>query len=69
MNRGLRPKVSFIGEDTIMHVLERAYDLLGKVGIKIENDEAIKILRENGANISAGSNLVRLPPFLISTMI
>ncbi len=53
----MRPTVSFLSHDMIEKIIDQAYDILCQKGIMYENENALKILAQNGANVDVKTGL------------
>jgi len=57
----MQPKLILLTEDIIERILDEAYQLLLKPGIKVNNEEARDLLAAAGAQIDLETNVVRIP--------
>ncbi|MBI5945175.1 MAG: trimethylamine methyltransferase family protein [Chloroflexi bacterium] len=57
----MQPKLSLLTEDLIERILDEAYQLLLKPGIKVQNEEARKLLANAGAQVDEETLVVRIP--------
>ena len=57
----MQPKLILLTEDIIERILDEAYQLLLKPGIKVNNEEARDLLASAGAQIDLETNVVRIP--------
>ena len=57
----MQPKLILLTEDIIDRILDEAYQLLLKPGIKVNNEEARDLLASAGAQIDLETNVVRIP--------
>jgi trimethylamine--corrinoid protein Co-methyltransferase len=57
----MQPKLSLLTDDLIQRVLEEAYQLLLKPGIKVQNPEARQLLAEAGAEVNEETLVARIP--------
>ena len=57
----LQPKLTLLTEDLIQRILEEAFQLLLKPGIKVQNAEARQLLGEAGAEVDEETQVVRIP--------
>src|ERR671913_816624 len=57
----MQPKLTLLTEDIIERILDEAYQLLLKPGIKVNNDEARDLLASAGAQIDLETNVVKIP--------
>ncbi|MCC6987340.1 MAG: trimethylamine methyltransferase family protein, partial [Anaerolineales bacterium] len=55
------PKLSLLNEELISRILEEAYQLILKPGIKVQNAEARRLLAEAGAQVDEETMVVRIP--------
>jgi trimethylamine--corrinoid protein Co-methyltransferase len=61
----MQPKLSLLTEDLIDRILGEAYQLLLKPGIKVQNEEARRLLAEAGAEINEETFVARLPEQIV----
>ena len=61
----MRPTVSFLSDDMIQKITDQALDVLHKKGIMFENEQAVKILAEAGANVESTTSKVFISPELV----
>ena len=57
----MQPKLILLTEDIIERILDEAYQLLLKPGIKVNNDEARDLLGSAGAQVDLETNVVKIP--------
>ena len=57
----MQPKLTLLTDDIIERILDEAYQLLLKPGIKVNNEEARDLLASAGAQIDLETNVVRIP--------
>jgi trimethylamine---corrinoid protein Co-methyltransferase len=57
----MQPKLSLLTEDLIERIVDEAYQLLLKPGIKVQNEEARKLLADAGAQVDEETMVVRIP--------
>ena len=57
----MQPKLILLTEDIIERILDEAYQLLLKPGIKVNNEEARDLLASAGAQIDPETNVVKIP--------
>jgi trimethylamine--corrinoid protein Co-methyltransferase len=62
--RGFKP-FELISEQQVEQIHEGTLDVLAKAGVKIYNDEALKVFKQNGCTVDSDTNLVRFPPALV----
>ena len=55
-----RPAVKLLDEETVKVVVAKAYEILKRVGVRFNNEEAIQILGDNGASIDPTRKVVRI---------
>jgi trimethylamine--corrinoid protein Co-methyltransferase len=53
-----RPKVEFLSQQAVEAIIEEAFELLEKIGVFVENEEALKLLAEAGQSIDRSKNRV-----------
>ncbi|MFZ5885001.1 MAG: trimethylamine methyltransferase family protein [Chloroflexota bacterium] len=63
----MRPKLTLLSEDLIPRILEEAYQILLKPGIKVLNAEARKLLAEAGAQVDEETCVVKIPKQIVQT--
>ncbi|RFT16103.1 MAG: hypothetical protein OP8BY_2109 [Candidatus Saccharicenans subterraneus] len=54
----LRPRVRFLSQQAVEQIIEESFELLEKVGLFIENEEALKLLADAGQKIDRAKNRV-----------
>ncbi len=57
----MQPKLSLLTDDLIERILDEAYQLLLKPGIKVQNEEARKLLANAGAQVDEETMVVHIP--------
>lgn len=57
----MQPKLTLLSDDMIERILEEAYQLLLKPGVKVNNDEARDLLAAAGSKVDAETNVVHIP--------
>jgi trimethylamine--corrinoid protein Co-methyltransferase len=57
----MQPRLSLLTQDLIERIVDEAYQLLLKPGIKVQNDEARKLLLDAGAQVDEETQVVRIP--------
>ena len=65
MNTCLRPKVAFFDDEMLNKIIGKAYDLLGKMGVQIKDNEVLEIFAENGADVNTQSQSVKIKSDMI----
>jgi trimethylamine--corrinoid protein Co-methyltransferase len=61
--------LSLLKKDEINVVIDSAKKLLDEVGVKIWNDEALKILKQNGADVNFEHRIAKIPTHLLEEAI
>ena len=61
----MQPKLTLLTDDIIQRILDEAYQLLLKPGVKVNNDEAREILGSAGAQVDAETNVVHIPEQIV----
>ena len=61
----MQPKLSLLDDALIARILEEAYQLMLKPGIKVQNAEARRLLAEAGAQVDEESMVVRIPEQIV----
>jgi trimethylamine--corrinoid protein Co-methyltransferase len=61
----MQPKLSLLTDELIQRILDEAYQLLLKPGIKVQNAEARQLLAEAGAEIDEESFVARIPEHMV----
>jgi trimethylamine--corrinoid protein Co-methyltransferase len=57
----MQPRLSLLTQDLIERIVDEAYQLLLKPGIKVQNEEARKLLFDAGAQVDEETMVVRIP--------
>jgi trimethylamine:corrinoid methyltransferase-like protein len=61
----MQPKLLLLDNDMIARILDEAYQLLLKPGIKVNNEEAGDLLASAGAQVDFETNVVKIPEQLV----
>lgn len=61
----MQPKLSLLDDALIARILEEAYQLMLKPGIKMQNAEARRLLAEAGAQVDEDTMVVRIPEQIV----
>src|SRR5215212_2331806 len=61
----MQPKLSLLTDDLIQRILDEAYQLLLKPGIKVNNEEARELLAAAGAQVDLETNVVKIPQQIV----
>ncbi len=61
----MQPKLSLLDDELIARIIEEAYQLMLKPGIKVQNAEARELLAEAGAQVDEETLVVRLPAQIV----
>ena len=61
----MQPKLTLLSDEIIARILEEAYELLLKPGIKVQNTEARDLLAAAGAIVDSISEVVQIPASLV----
>ena len=61
----MQPKLSLLNDELIARIIEEAYQLMIKPGIKVQNAEARKLLDEAGALVDEESMIVKIPEQIV----
>ncbi|MFZ5855997.1 MAG: trimethylamine methyltransferase family protein [Chloroflexota bacterium] len=57
----MRPKLEFLPPDLIVRILDEAFQLMRKPGIKVQSAEARQLLTSAGADVDEAAQVVRIP--------
>ena len=61
----MQPKLSLLTEDLIQRILEEAFQLLLRPGIKVQNSEARELLASAGVTIDEETLVAKIPESLV----
>jgi len=61
----MQPKLSLLDDELIKRIVEEAYQLLLKPGVKVQNTEARQLLAEAGASVDEDKMVVRIPEQIV----
>jgi trimethylamine--corrinoid protein Co-methyltransferase len=61
----MQPKLSLLDDELIKRIVEEAYQLLLKPGVKVQNAEARQLLAEAGASVDEETMVVRIPEQIV----
>ncbi|RKZ07391.1 hypothetical protein DRQ05_03160, partial [bacterium] len=65
MKEKLFPRVGWLDGEKRKRIIDEAKDILEKVGVFVENDEALELLDGAGAKVERNSNRVYIPAYLV----
>ena len=65
MIKTIRPKLEFLSEELIQKIIEEAHEILEKQGVFVENEEALKLLKEAGMRVEEKTQRVYITSQLI----
>lgn len=57
----MQPKMELLNQSLIDRILDEAFQLMIKPGIKVQSEEARRLLADAGAQLDANSDVVRIP--------
>ncbi len=60
-----RPRLSLLRNEDVERIIAGAYELLAGTGVKIKNEEALKILADHGASVDFSAQVAAMPPDLV----
>ena len=63
----MQPKLTLLSEEVLPRIIDEAYQLMLKPGIKVQNAEARKLLADAGAQVDQETFVVRLPEQVVKT--
>lgn len=61
----MQPKLTLLSDEIVARILEEAYELLLKPGIKVQNEEARELLAKAGAKIDPKTHVAQIPASLV----
>jgi trimethylamine--corrinoid protein Co-methyltransferase len=61
----MQPKMELLNQGLIDRILDEAFQLMLKPGIKVQSTEARNLLAEAGAKLDANSDIVRIPEMVV----
>ena len=61
----MQPKLTLLSDEIIARILQEAYELLLKPGIKVQNEEARDLLAKAGVKIDTGTQVAQIPASLV----
>ena len=61
----MQPKLSLLNEELIERIVEEAYQLMMKPGIKVQNTEARQLLADAGAQVDEETMVVHIPAQIV----
>ena len=61
----MRPRLDVIPENFVERVVEEALDVLRTVGVFVENEEALSVLGDSGAEVDLKKRRVKIPENLV----
>jgi trimethylamine--corrinoid protein Co-methyltransferase len=57
----MQPKIEFLDHELIERILDEAFQLLTKPGVKVQNQEAMNLLAEAGAQVDMRNQVAHIP--------
>ena len=60
-----RPKMQLLSSDQVERIHLASMKLLEDVGVLINNDKALKLLRENGVDVDFNRKIARIPQHMV----
>jgi len=63
----MQPKLSLLNDELIARIIDEAYQLMIKPGIKVQNAEARQLLTDAGAQVDEETMIVRIPAQIVKT--
>ena len=61
----MQPKLSLLTDDLIQRILDEAFQLLLKPGIKVQNEEARRLLADAGVEVNEETFVARIPELIV----
>jgi trimethylamine--corrinoid protein Co-methyltransferase len=61
----MQPKLSLLDDELVARIIEEAYQLMLKPGIKVQNPEARQLLADAGAQVDEETIVVRIPEQIV----
>lgn len=61
----MQPSISLLTDDLVKQILDEAFQLLIKPGIKVHSPFAMQLLEEAGANVDRDAEVVHIPEYII----
>ncbi len=61
----MRPKLQFLNTALIDQIIAEAVELLKDPGIRVHNEEALRLLAQSGANVDMANQVARIPERLV----
>ena len=65
MIKTIRPKLEFLNEEFIKKIIDEGYDILEKEGVFVENQEALRLLKEAGMKVDESTQRVHITRALV----
>jgi len=60
-----RPKLELLAREDVQKIIDAAYDLLENFGVKVDNEEVLKILAEAGAKVDFPEKTAYIPSAIV----
>lgn len=61
----MRPKLTLLEETLLNQIIEEAFGLLLDPGVRVHNDEALRLLAEAGATVDFENQIARIPEVIV----
>ena len=61
----MRPKLNILSDDLVQKIIAEGFELLMDPGVRVHNEEALKLLAEAGADVDAEARIARIPEAIV----
>ncbi len=61
----MRPRLRFLSDDLIDRILAEAFQVLADPGVRVHNDDGLRLLAEAGAKVDLASQIARIPDSVV----
>lgn len=61
----MRPRLRFLSDDLVDRILDEAFQVLVDPGVRVHNDDGLRLLGEAGAEVDLGAQIARVPETVV----
>lgn len=60
-----KPRIEVLDKEEVLEIHERSLNIISRVGVKIEHEEALKLLHSIGANVDFSKRIAKIPEYIV----
>jgi trimethylamine--corrinoid protein Co-methyltransferase len=61
----MRPKLNILSDDMVEQIIAEGFELLMDPGVRVHNDEALRLLADAGAEVDMEAQIAKIPPDIV----